>query len=79
MQKQASLFWHHWRPCSQCWYLTVVLVETMALSHLSTVSKAVVLLEEDEGKKNKVPGKRAVAASVNRLFWARHNLHRSTA
>lgn len=37
----------------------------MALSHPSTVSKAVVLLEEDEGKKNKVPGKRAVAASVN--------------
>lgn len=56
----------HW--CSQCSYLTVVLVETMVLSHLSTVSKAVVLLEEDEGKKNKVPGKRAVTASVN--SWA---------
>lgn len=37
----------------------------MALSHLSAVSKAVVLLEEGEGKEKKVPGKRAVAASVN--------------
>lgn len=37
----------------------------MALSHLSAVSMAVVLLEEGEGKENKVPGKRSVAASVN--------------
>lgn len=41
------------------------MVKTMALSHLPTVSKGTALSEEDQGKKNMVPGKRGVTASVN--------------
>lgn len=37
----------------------------MARSHLSTVSKGTTLSEEDQGKKDRVPGKRGVTASVN--------------
>lgn len=45
--------------------MTAPMVKTMALSHLPTVSKGTALSEEDQGKKNMVPGKRGVTASVN--------------
>lgn len=66
LQIQAPLFWYHRRPTDGvgCSYLTSFGGNYGSESSFY-VSKAVALLEEDEGKKNKVPGKRAVVTFVN--------------